>query len=284
MDEFDRVAYYSERLDVCKNIRDSEDMPPDECMQKMGRMIDEMQGLSDNAEKRYTSSELCADFTLANEIGKIIKDRCLDAGCAQSFNLQEFEQNIINYFRKDDESDESLDLARFGQLGRAMLRPVPGHYSLMGHLSVEANDLPKITQRKPRQARPKDAIAELKAPIKLEKAPDKEEEGIDRIIQQTSKTLRKAYIKNDRNPISYFNFVLHPTEFSKTVQNIFRVSFLIRDGLARMEKDEHGILTITPEKNAEGIESAPKKQMISSLSVKEWRELVRVYGVTEPMM
>lgn len=35
--------------------------------------------------------------------------------------------------------------------------------------------------------------------------------------------------------------------------------------------DEHGILTITPEKNAEGIESAPKKQMISSLSVKEWR-------------
>ena len=73
----------------------------------------------------------------------------------------------INYFRKDDESDESLDLARFGQLGRAMLRPVPGHYSLMGHLSVEANDLPKITQRKPRQARPKDAIAELKAPIKV---------------------------------------------------------------------------------------------------------------------
>ena len=45
---------------------------------------------------------------------------------------------------------------------------------------------------------------------------------------------------NDKQPISYFKFLLDPQSFSKSVENIFHFSFLIKEGRASFELDDNG--------------------------------------------
>jgi hypothetical protein len=40
--------------------------------------------------------------------------------------------------------------------------------------------------------------------------------------------LVKRYNETESSPIDYFEFVIDPTSFAKTVENMFHVSFLIK--------------------------------------------------------
>jgi hypothetical protein len=46
------------------------------------------------------------------------------------------------------------------------------------------------------------------------------------------KQLGSAYKANNEAPLSYIKFAFHPTSFSKTVENIFHISFLVNNSIA----------------------------------------------------
>nr|XP_022286431.1 EP300-interacting inhibitor of differentiation 3-like [Crassostrea virginica] len=106
-------------------------------------------------------------------------------------------------------------------------------------------------------------------------------------VEKLYDLLQKLYKETDCNPICYFEFVLHPESFSQTVENIFYTSFLIRDGLAKILLDDEKLPLIEPIQNPEQEKvrkALPHKQAVISISPQEWRELVDVYQITDPLI
>jgi non-structural maintenance of chromosomes element 4 len=48
----------------------------------------------------------------------------------------------------------------------------------------------------------------------------------------------------DLEPINFFKFVVHPQSFSQTVENLFYLSFLIRDAKAYVHVDDNNDLIL----------------------------------------
>ncbi|NXJ86999.1 EID3 inhibitor, partial [Trogon melanurus] len=100
------------------------------------------------------------------------------------------------------------------------------------------------------------------------------EKEVERIL-----ALLQTHFTNDRQyaetPISFFEFVIDPNSFARTVENIFHVSFLIRDGLARLKLDENALPIIEPTKDEERRKddhgAGARNQLVISLSHQEWK-------------
>lgn len=50
--------------------------------------------------------------------------------------------------------------------------------------------------------------------------------------------LVERYKIADSSPIDYFEFVIDPNSFARTVENMFHMSFLIKEGFANLFQDD----------------------------------------------
>lgn len=59
---------------------------------------------------------------------------------------------------------------------------------------------------------------------------EKQEDGVEETVHYIMNVVTAAYRQNKNKPISYFELVINPDSFGATVENIFHVSFLVKDG------------------------------------------------------
>lgn len=110
-------------------------------------------------------------------------------------------------------------------------KPIPAFHYVYGGFADPKDAGP--TQLKERRATKRLGNCEKKRPDNV-RAIDKEEESVDETVRTMLAILREAYQENDSKPVSYYEFVLNPTDFGKTVENVFHFSFLIRDGAVKI--------------------------------------------------
>jgi len=210
---------------------------------------------------------------------------------AQSFTNSEFAEKLQAFFDGDfvinqENSSVSPTYQCFQLLGQRFInrfQRIPSLSFLNGSIPYEISN--EVAEKKVRQSR-KSLVGDGSglATQALENADDIPESGAsmtELLVKSTKKQLFEAYESNDRQPLSYFLFVLDPTSFCKTVENIFHLSFLIKENCATIfiEDDLPMVEPIKISKYASKGKEQDKNQVILSLTMDEWEELVEIFGL-----
>ncbi|CAF0992670.1 unnamed protein product [Didymodactylos carnosus] len=118
-------------------------------------------------------------------------------------------------------------------------------------------------------------------------------------ILRIKSILVKSFKENKGQPFDYFEFVVHPESFARTVENMFHISFLIKEGYARLFLDKEELPAIEPTEKAlfkSSLNSSTSSQqrsqnstihsnqMIMSFTVEDWEEVKKTFEIVVPMI
>lgn len=105
------------------------------------------------------------------------------------------------------------------------------------------------------------------------------------LVRQISARLQQV---GGSKGVNLFKFVIDPSSFSNTVENLFYVSFLIREGTASLDTendDGEPILMSCEMPSAEDYEQGVRRrQIVLELDMYVWRELIKMYDIRAPLI
>ncbi|KAJ3273302.1 nuclear protein, partial [Blyttiomyces sp. JEL0837] len=138
--------------------------------------------------------------------------------------------------RNDDDDDGQkrveFDWSLLGKIAAQHMKRAPTIGFMLGPLLVEPKEKKEVRRVAQRLQRDKNDLV---------KPQEMKEADIERQENETSKVVGKiAKILKKKGPTNFFEFAINPESFSQSVENLFYVSFLIRDGSARIDIDESG--------------------------------------------
>ena len=222
-------------------------------------------------------------FQLLRTCGALMKVNIESAQTGLSvFRPVEFATKMIHFMTP--ESDESVEpdeeaWRHFGASISPLYKRSLGMETVYAVLDYEK----PATQRQPRKQLDKN-VGQRKQPEKLDinqLDDDANQEEVVRILG----LLRRAYRDNEKQPVNYYKFVTNPKSYTYTVENMFHVSFLVRDQHAQIIADKNGIPVIIPRKStADAIDGNDAKQCILTLTMAEWREVISVFKIKHAMI
>ena len=109
----------------------------------------------------------------------------------------------------------------------------------------------------------------------------------DVIVTHVFRCLVMKWKENRQQPINYFKFVINPECFGTSVENMFHVSFLVKEGKCGiLICPDTGTPLIQPlgAKQLEKIQKendGNRNQVVLSFNMKDWAMLIKKYGIQE---
>lgn len=119
--------------------------------------------------------------------------------------------------------------------------------------------------------------------------PGNMQEPTERQVERILGLLQAYFRRYPHSPVSYFEFVVDPHSFARTIENIFHVSFIIRDGFARMQLDQDGLPVLEPVDASQMGDAADpgtynRKQGVIALSLQDWADIVATFEISQAMI
>ncbi|KIW81808.1 hypothetical protein Z517_04834 [Fonsecaea pedrosoi CBS 271.37] len=116
---------------------------------------------------------------------------------------------------------------------------------------------------------------------------EREVNEVDEVLseQQTRELLRRNEIA-DNGCVPLFNFCVNPKSFGQTVENMFYVSFLIKEGKVALVLDSDGMPTLglVPEKSLAERQETQRNQAIFTLDFDVWEDIVKTFGIQKSIV
>ncbi|KAJ3993335.1 Nse4 C-terminal-domain-containing protein [Lentinula boryana] len=165
--------------------------------------------------------------------------------------------------------DAPLDWDQIGRRALAKSRRVP----VVGFIKNELqSNVPKFEKNKADERKPQEI----------------REEDIERSVNETTKNVATLEsILEETGAVNLFRFVVNPESFAQSVENMFYLSFLIRDGKAALDTDEHGEPTIfgcAQPSDEDFTNGLRKRQIVFELDMATWERAIEVFEITEPII
>ncbi|RYC65694.1 hypothetical protein CHU98_g495 [Xylaria longipes] len=212
----------------------------------------------------------------------------------------------------EDEIGDEGDMMNWEHLGRFACLPnirrpaVPGF--LLGPLSVERKVRKVVKRSAPfradnlRETRPevlnaedvqraeKNDLTAICAKIlrRLQQVQDEAQTKVEAAFENhgdaEAQRLMNKYGLRDTGGIDLLKFVVNPKSFGQTVENMFYVSFLVRDGAIQIEFDENGLPSLPSQDPSATKRDAQRHQAVLSIDMQMWRDIIEAFNITEPII
>jgi len=115
-----------------------------------------------------------------------------------------------------------------------------------------------------------------------------EAQGRDDMDDKEVDELMDRYGISEGGGMALFKFVINPRSFGQTIENLFYVSFLIRDGKVGIAMDNRGLPYLEFPETSGGTGNAShgnaKHQAVLALDMDTWKQLIDVFDIKEPMI
>jgi len=209
-----------------------------------------------------------------------------------SFDIDEFVSKLVKFMggrahiedhvdgdsdaeQSEDDDGALLDWEKIGRKALAKSRRVPAMGFMLGPLSIEQKKRAQVKRSKLEKN-----SEDLRKPQEIR------EEDISRSQNETTKNVAilEALLEAESKPINYFKFVVNPNDFAQSVENIFYLSFLIRDAKVAFEITEEGepVIYLSEQPSDEDYEKGVKKQQqVFEFDMATWRRAIEVFGISE---
>ncbi|NXP80156.1 NSE4A protein, partial [Ramphastos sulfuratus] len=161
---------------------------------------------------------------------------------------------------------------KLGAEAEKYFRRAPCFHYMLGSFK---SDPPVPRQRIERQKKTTRGEVKQAMPAQLKKMEESHQEATEKEVERILGLLQTHFKNDPDTPISFFDLVIDPNSFARTVENIFHVSFIIRDGFARIKLDDDKLPMIEPTKDNDKKENdhsaAAQNQVVLSLNHQEWK-------------
>ncbi|CAH0698536.1 unnamed protein product [Spodoptera exigua] len=267
-ESFERKLRYRQILEYLTNLENEADNNVD-CMDKTKKMVKEAKDLYAESTLEEKMKDPGEEY-LDSRVMRAASDITVRCSVAVSCN--------VNTYDRHELAKHIQENPQFWQFTFPLEVPVVGH--LFGTFAPTP---PEQRPRAPRRQVERQQAVQLKEPEKVDRL-EKQEEG-SAMVTRVNRFINKWYKQNNR-PLSYFHAVLDPTSFSRSVENIYHVSFLVRDGKVSITLDnENGLPFITPlTPSQQESDKSGEKQFIVSIDMRRWQDLVSAFDIHEPLM
>ncbi|KAK9237617.1 Nse4 C-terminal-domain-containing protein [Lipomyces kononenkoae] len=231
------------------------------------------------------------------------KVRNFKLGSSVDFDMDDFVIRVKKYLYgdrdrndngaedSDDDGDglEDEDVESWAKLGKlasgVLLRPAT-HEFLAAHAEPRAARAPG--QRTQGQGLTRNKADLVRPEVIAESSLVRQENNTS-----TSVIMVKTVMEMLNRPVNAFELILNPESFSQSVENMFYLSFLVRDGIVSLDEDENGVLMASlieiPDENdprhGQKIEDIKRrrdegqKHTVFELDYETWRILIDAYDI-----
>lgn len=174
------------------------------------------------------------------------------------------------------EDDDDNRWNKLGALASRCMNRVPTIDFMLGPLNIQNQKRRKITRTKDLGQ----AKEITKPQTLLQSDISKQEEGTPGSVLHVYNILHKV------GPINLFEFIINPYHFGQSVENLFYLSFLIRDGKARisMSGDHPMVQTAQPPSSNDYSKGLQKRQLVMELDSYSWARLIEVFNIKKPII
>ncbi|KAG2043441.1 Nse4 C-terminal-domain-containing protein [Suillus americanus] len=256
---------------------------------KAAELVEQVEEADELFQKVKNPTEATLDSTVLRNVSSISaqKARAMKLGSA-AFDIDDFVSKLAIFMggrheladdasELDDIGDCVMDWEKVGRRALAKSRRVPVMGFMLGPLSVEQKKRASVKR------------AKLEKSKEEERRPQEiKEEDIQRSENETTKNVIKVReILEESGSVNLLRFVINPNDFAQSVENIFYLSFLIRDGLCALEIDENGEPIIflceapSAQDRADGVTC---HQIVMEFDMATWRRAIEVFEITESMI
>ncbi|KAF8940660.1 Nse4 C-terminal-domain-containing protein [Dissophora ornata] len=199
-----------------------------------------------------------------------------------------------------DNDHRDMDWSKIGRAAIKWTRKVPSMDFMLGPMSVEHKSR-TFTQRQ----------RIVRDPNAMRKPQELREEDIARQENETTKNVMQIaeILEKCTDKVNLFELVVNPESFGQTIENIFYLSFLVRDGKVSITEEDmddpnrgqyddddeeresreganmQPMVELTEPPTAEDYQDGLlKKQMVMDLDMATWRKLIEAYDIRKTMI